>query len=51
LEWKILEKDNIIEDLNYKVKNIQAVFKEKLHRFIDKVDFGMQDNDNSSGNR
>lgn len=38
LEWKVLEKDNAIEDLNEKIRNLQLIFKQKLHECIDKLD-------------
>lgn len=39
LEWKVLEKDSVIEELNGRVRMLQGLYKEKLHQYIDRIDF------------
>lgn len=41
LEWKVLEKDHLIDELNEKIRNVQTSLREKLHTFIDQLDLGI----------
>ena len=43
LQWKLIEKDSLVESLNSKIKKLQGRFKENIRNYVDQLNLTTTD--------